>query len=100
MIEKVKFEAPSIKERETILRYDDVDKMWHVYSDVPKHIRRYEKLLDEENSLVKGYDHTGRLTMIDGVLNKNGRLHLGEKRQLSEDEKMRLREQLKRIREK
>ena len=31
------------EERETIISYDRQTKTWHIYTDEPKHARKYEK---------------------------------------------------------
>ena len=32
------------EERETILTYSDSDKKWHIYTAVPAHMRKFDKL--------------------------------------------------------
>ena len=36
------WKVPSREERETILTYEEEVDQWHIYSDVPKHARKYE----------------------------------------------------------
>lgn len=46
----------TLEERETVLVYDDITKNWKVYSNVPKHIRKFSKLCE--------------LDVLDGTIDK------------------------------
>lgn len=71
-------------ERETILIYNDADKYWEIYSAVPKHMRKFDKLnyeviktetYDDGEVMAKFYkvpqnaisfrDHTKKKTLTD-----------------------------------
>ena len=99
MIKKENFESPTIAERETILRYDDEDHAWHVYTNVPKHIRRLMPLLDKNQTIRKGFDpKDGRLTMIEGILGNQGYISMNKKRVMNEAERERARKNLEKYR--
>lgn len=99
MIKKENFESPTIAERETILRYDDEDHAWHVYTNVPKHIRRLMPLLDENQTIRKGFDpKDDRLTMIEGILGNQGYISMNKKRVMNEAERERARKNLAKYR--
>ena len=52
------------EERETIISYDRQTETWHIYTDEPKHARKYEKYVTHPQR--KGYNSTGRLIMLEG----------------------------------
>lgn len=62
------WEVPSKEERETILSYSHELDRWYIYTDVPKHARKYEKFLDESEPHRKGYSNAGNLSMIEGYI--------------------------------
>lgn len=61
------------EERETIISYDRLLDRWHIWTDEPKHARKYEKYIDEQQPTRKGYNpKTGQLVMLEGnLLNVN-----------------------------
>lgn len=64
------WEVPSKEERETILNFEDETQNWHIYTDVPKHARKYEKFIDQTKPHRKGYNvKGGALAMLEGYLN-------------------------------
>lgn len=73
------WEVPSKEERETILNFEDETQNWHIYTDVPKHARKYEKFLDETKSHRKGYSaNGGKLAMIEGYIT-GGNVNINKK---------------------
>lgn len=63
------WQVPTKEERETIFNYDEEQDSWHIYTDVPKHARKYEKFLDESQPHRKGYSaNGGKLAMIEGYI--------------------------------
>lgn len=59
----------SLEERETIISYDRLLDCWHIWTDEPKHARKYEKYIDEQQPTRKGYNpKTGQLVMLEGDL--------------------------------
>lgn len=95
MIKEEEFSSPSLAERETILRYDDVEHNWYIYTNVPKHIRRLESLLDNKQTIKKGFDpQSGRSTMIEGVLSKRGNIIFGKKPHMSQEQREKARQRL------
>ena len=90
------WQVPSREERETILTYEEETNQWHIYSDVPKHARKYEKYVDESKNHRKGYSaNSGQLVMIDGYVT-DGNVGISKKRKLTEKQRQRLAENLKR----
>ncbi len=63
------WDIPSKEERETIIGFDEVQGSWHIYTDVPKHARKYEHFIDDSQPHRKGYSaNSGKLAMIDGYI--------------------------------
>lgn len=90
------WQVPSREERETILTYEEETNQWHIYTDVPKHARKYEKYVDESKSHRKGYSvSSGQLVMIDGYV-ADGNVGISKKRKLTEKQRQKLAENLKR----
>lgn len=52
------------EERETIISYDRQTETWHIYTDEPKHARKYEKYVTHPQR--KGYNSAGQLIMLEG----------------------------------
>ncbi|OTF89713.1 hypothetical protein [Ligilactobacillus salivarius] len=91
------WQVPSREERETILTYEEETNQWHIYSDVPKHARKYEKFIDESKNHRKGYNiNGGQLAMIDGyVIGGN----VGIRKKMSDKERKAISERMKKLRE-
>ena len=89
------WQVPSREERETILTYEEEVDQWHIYSDVPKHARKYEKFIDESKRYRKGYSvNSGQLVMVEGYI--DGNVGISKKRKLTEKQRQKLAENLKR----
>ena len=69
MLTDINFVA-SLKEQETIIRYDLETKRWHIYTDVPKHARKYAKLIPDDQVTQKGY-RNNRLVMLEGYIDES-----------------------------
>lgn len=96
------WKVPSREERETILTYEEETNQWHIYTDVPKHARKYEKYIDVNKNHRKGYSvNGGQLAMIDGYV-VGGNVGINKKRNITmtEEQKEAARERIKKIREK
>lgn len=96
------WQVPSREERETILIYEEEVDQWHIYTDVPKHARKYEKYIDVNKNHRKGYSvNGGQLAMIDGYVT-GGNVGINKKRNITmtEEQKEAARERMKKIREK
>lgn len=52
------------EEREAIISYDRQTETWHIYTDEPKHARKYEKYVTKPQR--KGYNLAGQLIMLEG----------------------------------
>ncbi|PAY51959.1 hypothetical protein [Ligilactobacillus salivarius] len=90
------WKVPSREERETILIYEEEVDQWHIYTDVPKHARKYEKYIDESKNHRKGYSvNGGQLAMIDGYVVGN----VGIRKKMSDKERKVISERMKKLRE-
>lgn len=79
-------------EQETILSYSQEDKTWYIYSDVPKHARKYEKIIPADQVRRKGY-RNGNLVMIDGYVDEKAvTVSIHKKRVISDEERQKLAE--------
>lgn len=80
--------VPTREERETILNFEDETQSWHIYTDVPKHARKYEKFLDETKPHRKGYSvNGGVLAMIEGYLNDSALVSIRQRARLTDKQK-------------
>ena len=90
------WKVPSREKRETILTYEEETNQWHIYSDIPKHARKYEKYIDESKNHRKGYSvNGGQLAMIDGYVVGN----VGIRKKMSDKERKVISERMKKLRE-
>ena len=90
------WKVPSREERETILTYEEETNQWHIYSDVPKHARKYEKYIDISKNHRKGYSvNGGQLAMIDGYVVGN----VGIRKKMSDKDRQAVSERMKKLRE-
>ena len=90
------WQVPSKEERETILIYEEDVDQWHIYTDVPKHARKYEKYIDESKNYRKGYSvNGGQLAMIDGYVTGN----VGIRKKMSDKDRQVVSERMKKLRE-
>lgn len=90
------WKVPSREERETILIYEEEVDQWHIYTDVPKHARKYEKYIDVNKNHRKGYSvNGGQLAMIDGYVVGN----VGIRKKMSDKERKVISERMKKLRE-
>ena len=90
------WQVPSREERETILTYEEETNQWHIYTDVPKHARKYEKYIDVSRNHRKGYNvNGGQLAMIDGYVVGN----VGIRKKMSDKERKVISERMKKLRE-
>ena len=72
------------EERETIISYDRQTETWHIYTDEPKHARKYEKYVTKPQR--KGYNLAGQLIMLEGDIDK-GTVSISKKVRLTEKQK-------------
>lgn len=85
------WDIPSKEERETIFNYEHEFDHWHIYTDVPKHARKFEKFIDESKLHRKGYSsYDGSLALIEGYIT-GGNVTINTKRSVSEKQRQRLR---------
>lgn len=90
------YKVPPQGEQETIITYDNETKEWHVFTDVPKHARKYEALIDETKPFRKGYNvNGGALSMLEGTLNECNVI-ISKKRKMTEEQKKALADRLHR----
>ena len=91
------WQVPSREERETILIYEEDVDQWHIYTDVPKHARKYEKYIDVNKNHRKGYSvNGGQLAMIDGYVTGG---NVGIRKKMSDKERKVISERMKKLRE-
>lgn len=77
------------EERETIISYECLTGIWHIYTNEPKHARKYEKYVTHPQR--KGYNSTGRLIMLEGDVD-NGKVTIRKKSPLTKAQKNHLQE--------
>ena len=83
------------EERETIISYDRQTETWHIYTDEPKHARKYEKYVAHPQR--KGYNSAGQLIMLEGDIDK-GTVSISKKVRLTEKQKENQRQVLQKAR--
>ena len=83
------------EERETIISYDRQTETWHIYTDEPKHARKYEKYVSHPQR--KGYNSAGQLIMLEGDIDK-GTVSISKKVRLTEKQKEKQRQVLQKAR--
>ncbi|MEY8735866.1 hypothetical protein AB9M75_01135 [Lactobacillus sp. AN1001] len=93
------WEVPTKEERETILNYSHELDRWYIYTDVPKHARKYEKFLDESKPHRKGYSDAGNLSMIEGYI-AGANVTISKKATMTDEQKRQASERLKEARKK
>ena len=72
------------EERETIISYDRQTETWHIYTDEPKHARKYEKYVTHPQR--KGYNSAGQLIMLEGDID-NGKVSIIKKWKLTDEQR-------------
>ncbi len=95
------WEVPSKEERETILNYSHGLDRWYIYTDVPKHARKYERFIDESEPHRKGYSDAGNLSMLEGYI-AGANVSIAKKRTstMTDEQKRQASERLKELRKK
>lgn len=68
---------------------------WHIYTDEPKHARKYEKYVAHPQR--KGYNSAGQLIMLEGDIDK-GTVSISKKVRLTEKQKEKQRQVLQKAR--
>lgn len=73
-------------EQETVLNYDNLLGGWAVSTDVPKHIKKYLPLMDNERS--QAYkDDTGNIVYLTGFLSEDALVSVRKRPKMSEEQK-------------
>lgn len=86
------YKTLSREERETVISWDAETERWHLYTDEPKHARKYEKYIDDDRPTRRGYNvNGGALSMLEGDL-KGVTVTIAKKRQLTPEQKKRIAE--------
>lgn len=84
-----------LEERETIIGYDRLLDRWHIWTDEPKHARKYEKYIDEQQPTRKGYNpKSGQLVMLEGDLT-NANIIITKKRKYTGEQLTKIQNNLK-----
>lgn len=87
-------------EQETIITYDAAEKTWHIYTDVPKHAKKYESLIDRSKPFKKGYNDKKAVVMLEGTLKEcNVTISKKRKNTMTEEQKQAAAERMKKARE-
>lgn len=79
-------------EQETIITFDNLQNKWHLYTDVPKHIRKWQSLIKD----CKITEENGEIVAIEGSI--EGTVSISKKRQLTPEQKASAAERLKKAR--
>ena len=92
----------SQEERETLLRYDYLDKCWYVETSVPTHITKFKKQGWEIVS--QTVNHLGNIQVVEFKCDNPSSITIGkaEKRemQITEEHRENLRQRMKEMRKK
>lgn len=84
------YKTLSREERETVISWDAETERWHLYTDEPKHARKYEKYIDDDRPTRRGYNvNGGALSMLEGDL-KGVSVQIRKKHQLTPEQRKRL----------
>lgn len=83
--------AYSREEQETTLVYDALSDAWHVYSTVPKHMR---KLTEIGDVYAAEHDAAGNIIAVQGSLNPK-QVSMKKERVLTEEQRQALSERMK-----
>ena len=79
-------------EQETVITFDNLQNKWQLYTDVPKHIRKWQPLLKD----CKITEENGEIVAIEGTI--EGTVSISKKRQLTPEQKEAAAERLKKAR--
>lgn len=78
------------EERETVISWNAETERWHLYTDEPKHARKYEKYIDSDQPTRRGYNvKSGALSMLECDL-QGVTVTIAKKRQLTPEQRKRL----------
>lgn len=80
-------------EAETILNYDALLDEWHYYSDVPKHNRKWNELIEPERKEVDSY---GQIVLLEGKV--IGNVNINKPRKLTPEQREQYSERLRGLR--
>lgn len=78
-------------EQETVILYSQEEDKWEIYSNVPKHIRRWRDAIGQVNR--EEFYKDGTEKMIDGQI--SGSVSIRKPRKLTEEQKKEVAERLK-----
>lgn len=69
-------------EAETILNYDYDYDQWHYYSDVPKHNRKWDKVVVPTRRVV---EDNGTISLLEGTI--DGSVSVRKRRELTDEQR-------------
>lgn len=98
-MEILKNYTTKFEEQETIINYDYQAKRTHIYTDVPKHARKYERFIDESLPTRKGYSSSGQLSMVDGTLTDDSYFSIRKSPKLTDAQRQAIAERLNKAKE-
>lgn len=98
-MEILKNYTTKFEEQETIINYDYQTKRTHIYTDIPKYARKYERFIDESLPARKGYSSSGQLSMVDGILTDDGYFSIRKSPKLTDAQRQAIAERLSKAKE-
>lgn len=79
-------------EQETVITFDNLQNKWQLYTDVPKHIRKWQPLLKD----CKVTEVNGEIIAIEGTI--EGTVSISKRRRLTPEQKEAAAERLNKAR--
>lgn len=79
-------------EQETVITFDNLQNKWHLYTDVPKHIRKWQPLLKD----CKVTEENGEILAVEGFI--EGNVSISKKRVMTDEQRQAAAERLKQAR--
>ncbi|PFN86394.1 hypothetical protein COJ67_16735 [Bacillus thuringiensis] len=90
----------STKEQETVLTFDNETKEWIAYSCVPKHIRKLVEIVGEENvTVIESENGNENKPLAVRCTLEEKQVSMRKLRQYSEDQKRKMAERMRAVRE-
>lgn len=80
----------SRSEAETILSYDYELDQWHYYSDVPKHNRKWDKVVVPTRRVV---EDNGTISLLEGTI--DGSVSVRKRRELTDEQRQAVADRLR-----
>lgn len=81
------------EEQETIFNFDAQLGEWTYYSDVPKHNRKWDELIQAQR---KEVDPNGQITLLEGIV--KGNVNINKPKKMSKEQKAAISERMRKLR--